>query len=63
MVKDKDMISIDIINRSLDLLVDDSELRRRKKQFVPIEHPVSQGFLKIYRKICSNASNGAVLEL
>ncbi len=63
LVKDKDMISIDIINRSLDLLVDDSELRRRKKQFVPIEHPVSQGFLKIYRKICSNASNGAVLEL
>jgi len=59
LVKDGDEVYIDLINRRLDLLVDESELKRRKSKWRPLEKPL-KGYLKRYSRSVSSASHGAV---
>jgi dihydroxy-acid dehydratase len=60
LIKDGDIISVDIPNRKLNLEVDDSELEKRRKEFVP-EHKEASGYLARYQKLVSSAAKGAVL--
>ncbi|QRN84972.1 dihydroxy-acid dehydratase [Clostridia bacterium] len=60
LVKEGDMISIDIPNNSIDLLVDDTELAQREKQFVAKEPPIKTGYLKRYAMMVTSANTGAV---
>ena len=60
LVKDGDIISIDIINGSLDLLVSNEELENRRKLLKPLEPKVKEGYLARYSKLVSSASTGAV---
>lgn len=59
LVKEGDLIEIDIENKKLNLLVDEEELQKRKPQgkMKPVE-----GYLKIYRRLVSSACRGAVFE-
>lgn len=59
LVKDGDMIEIDIDNGRLELLVDEKELEERKKNFVP-KFKEYGGYIGRYMKMVSSASQGAV---
>ena len=59
-IKDGDLIRIDTIARTLDLLVDEAELNERRKNFKPIPHKYTRGVLAKYSKVVQSASKGAV---
>ena len=60
LIKDGDLIRIDTIARTLDLLVDDAELNERRKNFQPVPHKYKRGVLAKYSKVVGSASKGAV---
>ncbi|CAB4681233.1 unannotated protein [freshwater metagenome] len=59
-IKDGDLIRIDTIARTLDLLVDEAEMVERRKNFNPIPHKYKRGVLAKYSKVVGSASKGAV---
>jgi dihydroxy-acid dehydratase len=61
-IKDGDMVRIDITNRTLDLLVDSSELEARKVGWKPLTHKYTQGVLAKYSKLVQSASKGAICQ-
>ena len=62
LVKTGDRIRIDIASRTLDLLVDDAELARRRAEFVPLPPLYTRGVLAKYAKLVGSASKGAVCD-
>ena len=62
LVKNGDRIRIDIKKRTLDLLVDEKELAKRKSEFKPIAHKYKTGVLAKYSKLVGSASKGAVCD-
>jgi dihydroxy-acid dehydratase len=58
LVKDGDVIAIDIPQRKLDLLVDEAELAQRRKAWVPQEKKLT-GVLKRYADMSLSADKGA----
>ena len=62
-VHEGDMIHIDINENLIELLVDDSELEKRKVGFVPKETDIKSGYLLRYRELVTSAANGAVLKV
>lgn len=60
LVEDGDLIEIDILNRKLNLHVDDETLARRRAAWVPFEHAAPHGYMRTYRRNVSAASRGAV---
>ncbi len=60
-VKDGDLISIDIPNGKIELKVSDKEIEERMKTFVPNEPKIKTGVLAKYAKLVKSASEGAVL--
>ncbi|MFW5912318.1 MAG: dihydroxy-acid dehydratase [Candidatus Hadarchaeota archaeon] len=61
LVEEGDRISIDIEERKLELMIDDSELEERKRKWQPAEPKVKKGYLKVYSQMVGSASNGAIL--
>lgn len=61
LVKDGDVISINIPEGRIDLKVSDEELAERRKIFVPKEPSVKTGILAKYARLVKSASEGAVL--
>ena len=61
LVKQGDMIRIDIPARKIDLLVDTAELERRKKEWSAPEPKITSGVLARYRNSVTSASKGSVL--
>jgi dihydroxy-acid dehydratase len=59
-IKDGDRIKIDTVNRTLDLLVDATELEKRKAGWKPLPHKYTRGVLAKYCKVVGSASKGAV---
>lgn len=62
LVEDGDIISIDITNGNLDLLVSDEELAKRRSNLKPVEPKIKEGYLARYAKLVSSASSGAVFK-
>jgi dihydroxy-acid dehydratase len=62
MVRTGDRIRIDIPNRTLDLLVDESELETRGAAFRPLPPRYTRGVLAKYTKLVGSASRGAVCD-
>lgn len=60
LVRDGDMVSVDIPNRRLDVEVDDVELEERRKGWSAPEPRYTRGALAKYAKLVSSASKGAV---
>ncbi len=63
LVRDGDMISIDIPGRSLELEVSKAELERRRAEFVPPEPRVRSGYLARYAAAATSADTGGVLRI
>ncbi|MGB9902431.1 dihydroxy-acid dehydratase [Methanothrix sp.] len=61
LVENGDLVSIDIPNRRLDLLVDEDVLEKRRAAWKPPEPKVRGGVLDRYRKSVTSASKGGVL--
>ncbi|KXL52692.1 dihydroxy-acid dehydratase [Anaerotignum neopropionicum] len=62
LIQDGDIISIDIPNNKLELLVDEGEIERRKADFKPILKEVPDGYLRRYRDMVTSANTGAVFK-
>jgi len=63
LVKEGDIISIDIPNRKLDVKVSDEEMEARRKEWTPREPKVNTGYLARYRELVTSGNRGAVLEI
>ncbi|MFN8147450.1 MAG: dihydroxy-acid dehydratase [Candidatus Nanopelagicales bacterium] len=61
-VQDGDRIRLDAANRTLDLLVDDAELERRRAAWAPPPPKHQRGVLAKYAKLVGSARYGAVLD-
>lgn len=61
-VKEGDRIKIDILNRSIELLVSEDEINERLKKFIPLEPKIKEGYLSRYAKLVTSASFGAILK-
>jgi dihydroxy-acid dehydratase len=61
LVREGDIIEIDIPGRKLDLKVTEEELQKRRETFTPLEKKVT-GYLARYRKFVSSASKGAIID-
>lgn len=62
LLKDGDIISIDINNNKLEVKLSDEELAERRKNFKPLEPKVKEGYLARYAKLVSSAAEGAILK-
>ncbi|MDD5722236.1 MAG: dihydroxy-acid dehydratase [Syntrophales bacterium] len=62
LVKEGDRIAIDIPNKSIELKVDEKELTKRRKGFVPKEPLIKTGYLARYAKMVTSASTGAIFK-
>ena len=54
MIKDGDMVHIDIPSRKLTVDVSDEEFENRKMNWKPVEKP-ALGWLKLYKNNCTSA--------
>lgn len=62
LIQEGDTIEIDIPARSINLVVDDAELEKRRKNFKPIVKEVKSPLLRRYARLVTSASTGAVYE-
>ena len=62
LLKDGDIISIDIPARTLTAELSEQEIAERRKNWKPTMQDIPSRWLKRYRKLAMNASKGAVLE-
>ena len=60
LVRDGDIISMDVEARELTLRVSGEELERRLKQWTPPEAKHTKGVMAKYAKLVSSAAKGAV---
>lgn len=61
LVQEGDLIQIDIPNNKLDLLVEPTELEKRKANWHKPEPKITKGYLARYAKQVTSASTGAIL--
>jgi len=63
LLREGDIIDIDIPNNSISVRLSDEELAERRKSWTAPEPRFTKGWLARYAKMATNASNGAVLEV
>ncbi|MEA4924720.1 MAG: dihydroxy-acid dehydratase [Syntrophomonadaceae bacterium] len=62
LVEEGDLISIDIPENSLQLLVEDSILLARKERWIKPEPRIKTGYMKRYAEMVQSASSGAIFK-
>ncbi len=62
LVQDGDIISIDAVNRKLEVKISDEEIQKRKKMWTPPPPKYKSGWLSKYVKLVSSASEGCVTD-
>ena len=62
LVKDGDLIEINIPKRELNLLIDEKELEKRKREWKPIPLKIKEGWFARYAQLVTSASTGAVFK-
>ena len=62
LLKDGDEIHIDVDQYILEAKLSVEEINRRRADFTPLVKPLHSSWLKQYRALVTNASNGAILE-
>jgi dihydroxy-acid dehydratase len=60
LVRDGDLIRVDVVAQTLDLLVDPAELEARRATWAPLPPRYTRGVLAKYAKLVRSASEGAV---
>ncbi|MHC4456301.1 MAG: dihydroxy-acid dehydratase, partial [Planctomycetota bacterium] len=62
LLKNGDVIEIDIPNNRIDVKLSDSELAKRKKNWKPPKPRITQGYLAKYASMATSADTGAILK-
>lgn len=62
-VKNGDIISIDIPNKKLEVLLSDDEINTRLQKLSKFEPKIKKGFLARYTKLVTSANTGAILKI
>ena len=62
-VEEGDIIKINIPENTLDFVISDEELAKRKAAFVPRELKIKTGYLSRYEKLVTSADKGAILKI
>ena len=62
LVQNGDLIKIDMIACTIELLVDEKEIETRRKNWVKPEPKIKSGYLARYAKLVTSASTGAVFK-
>ena len=62
LLREGDIIEIDIPNRAVNAKVSDEEFAERRKNFVPEEPKIKTGWLARYARLVTSANQGAVLK-
>ncbi len=62
LIKEGDIIDIDIPGASINVRISNQELEERRKGWKPMEPKIKEGWLSRYSRMASSASKGAVLE-
>jgi dihydroxyacid dehydratase (EC 4.2.1.9) len=62
LVKDGDTIVIDLKKKSLDIKINNDEIKRRSTEFKPPEPKFKNGWLSRYARLVTSANTGAVLK-
>jgi dihydroxy-acid dehydratase len=60
LVEEGDRIRIDVPNRTMDLLVDEAELARRRDGWSPLPPRYTRGVLAKYARLAASAADGAI---
>jgi dihydroxy-acid dehydratase len=60
LVADGDRVRLDVISQTLDLLVDEDELVRRRAAWQPVPSQFTRGVLAKYARLVGSAAQGAV---
>ena len=63
LVEDGDIISIDINANTINMLVSEEELEKRRANWKPREPRVNKGYLVRYASLVTSANTGAVLQI
>ncbi|MFA7074491.1 MAG: dihydroxy-acid dehydratase [Endomicrobiaceae bacterium] len=61
-IKDGDIVNIDIINRTINVKLTDEEIKNRFKTWKKPEPKIKKGWLNRYSRMVTSASTGAVLK-
>lgn len=62
LLKDGDIIEIDIPNSKIDVKLSDEELTERKKSFKSPKPKITKGYLTKYASMATSADTGAILK-
>jgi dihydroxy-acid dehydratase len=62
LVKEGDIIAIDIAAQTITLKVDDAELTARREAWIPPAPKITKGYMARYAKLVSSANTGAVIK-
>ncbi|MHC4754597.1 MAG: dihydroxy-acid dehydratase [Planctomycetota bacterium] len=62
LLKDGDIIEIDIPNSTINVKLSNGELEERKKQWAPPKPKITKGYLAKYAKMATSANTGAILK-
>jgi dihydroxy-acid dehydratase len=63
LVREGDIIDIDIPNRKISVNIDDAEMEKRRASWKPIEKPLDSSFLARYRTFVTSGAEGAVFKV
>ena len=63
MVREGDIIKINIPENTLNVDISDEEMEARRKEWKPREPKVTTGYLARYASMVTSANKGAVLEI
>lgn len=62
LLEDGDIIDINVDSYSISVRLSAEEIEKRKEKFIMPKKQINSRWLKMYQKLVSNASNGAILE-
>lgn len=63
LIEDGDMVTIDLVHRTLNVDVTDDELKQRKERLQPFKAKVKSGYLARYTALVTSANTGGVMQI
>lgn len=63
LVEEGDIISIDINANTLNIIISDEEMQRRRENWVPRKPKITTGYLARYASMVTSGNRGAILEI